>query len=48
LFEEPHLRFAIAVVVIALLALAGLFVFGLTLEPETKTIEQNAVGLPDA
>lgn len=45
---ERPLRFAIAIVVIALLALVGLFVFGLTLKPETRTIEQNAIGLPDA
>ncbi|MDZ7628677.1 MAG: hypothetical protein U5J99_09795 [Parvularculaceae bacterium] len=40
------MRFAAAILVIALLALAGLFVFGLTLKPETRTIEQDAVGLP--
>jgi hypothetical protein len=45
---ELALRFAAAIVVIALLALVGLFVFGLTLKPETRTIEQDAVGLPDA
>jgi hypothetical protein len=39
------LRFAIAIVVIALLALVGLYVFGLTLEPDTRTIEQDAIGI---
>jgi hypothetical protein len=41
-------RFAVAIVAVVLLALAGLFVFGLTLKPDTRTIEQDAVGLPDA
>jgi len=39
------LRFAVAFVVIALLALVGLYVFGLTLEPDTRTIEQDATGI---
>jgi hypothetical protein len=38
------LRFVIAVVVIAILALAGLYVYGLTLKPDTSIIEQDAVG----
>lgn len=41
------MRFAAAIVAIIFLALAGLFVFGLTLKPETRTIEQDAVGLPN-
>jgi hypothetical protein len=41
-------RFAVAIVAVILLALAGLFVFGLSLKPDTRTIEQDAVGLPDA
>lgn len=42
------MRFAVAIVAIVILAVAGLFIFGLTLKPETRTIEQDAVGLPDA
>ncbi|MFZ5619214.1 MAG: hypothetical protein ACOZAA_18015 [Pseudomonadota bacterium] len=42
------MRFVIAVVVIALLALAGLYVYGLTLKPETRTIEQDAIGSTNA
>jgi hypothetical protein len=36
-------RFAAIVVVVALVAAAGLFIYGLTLSPETRTIEQDAV-----
>ncbi|MFN0023567.1 MAG: hypothetical protein ACKVS5_06665 [Parvularculaceae bacterium] len=42
------MRFAVAIIAVVLVALAGLFVFGLTLKPETRMIEQDAVGLPDA
>lgn len=42
------MRFAVAIVAVIVLALAGLFVFGLTLKPDTRTIEQDAVGLPNA
>jgi hypothetical protein len=38
------LRFVLAVVVVAILALAGLYVYGLTLKPDTRTIEQDAIG----
>jgi len=41
-------RFALAVILVALLAIAGLFVYGLTLQPEIRTIEQDAVGASDA
>lgn len=37
------MRFAVIIVVVALLAAAGLFIYGLTLSPETRTIEQDAV-----
>lgn len=37
------MRFAAGVVVVALLALAGLFFYGEMLEPQTRTIEQEAV-----
>lgn len=46
--ESSEVRFVIAVVVIALLALAGLYVYGLTLKPETRTIEQDAIGSTNA
>ncbi len=42
------MRFAVAIVAVILLALAGLFIFGLTLKPDTRMIEQDAVGLPGA
>ncbi len=42
------MRFVIAVILVALLAVAGLFVYGLTLEPDTRTIEQDAVGAANA
>jgi hypothetical protein len=41
-------RFVVAIAAVLVLALAGLFIYGLTLKPETRTIEQDAVGLPDA
>ena len=36
-------RFAAIVVFVVLLALVGLFAYGLTLEPEVRTIEQEAI-----
>ncbi len=42
------MRFVVAILVIVLVAFAGLFVFGLTLNPDTRTIEQDATGLSDA
>lgn len=39
------MRIAIAVIVIIVLALAGLFVYGLTLAPDTQQIEQDAIGM---
>lgn len=41
-------RFVIAVVVVILLGFAGLYVYGLTLKPNTHTIEQDAVGSANA
>lgn len=45
---QKTVRFALAVILVALLAIAGLFVYGLTLQPEIRTIEQDAVGAGDA
>lgn len=42
------MRFVVIIIVVALLALAGLYVYGLTLSPEVRTIEQDAVGSADA
>ena len=42
------MRFVLAVIVFALLAIAGLYVYGLTLKPDTRTIETDAVGAVDA
>ena len=42
------MRFVLAVIVFALLAIAGLYVYGLTLKPDTRTIEIDAVGAVDA
>ena len=38
------MRFVLAVIAVALLAVIGLYVYGLTLKPELRTIEQDAVG----
>lgn len=38
------MRVAVGAVIVILLALVGLYVFGLTLKPEVRTIEQDAVG----
>ena len=43
--ENRAVRIAIAVIVIVVLALAGLFVYGLTLTPDTRQIEQDAIGM---
>ncbi len=42
------MRFALAVIAVVLVAVVGLFIYGLTLQPDTRTIEQNAVGAADA
>ncbi len=43
------MRFAVIIIVVALLAVVGLYVYGLTLSPETRMIEQDAVaGSADA
>jgi len=42
-------RFVIATIVVAFLALVGLYAYSLTIEPETRVIEQDAaVGSADA
>jgi hypothetical protein len=41
-------RFALAVIVVVVVAIIGLYVYGLTLQPEMRTIEQDAVGSADA
>lgn len=38
------MRFALILVAVLALAVAALFVYGLTLHPEARTIEQDAVG----
>jgi hypothetical protein len=38
-------RIAIAVIALIILALAGLFIYGLTLTPQTRQIEQDAIGM---
>ncbi|MGE0409957.1 MAG: hypothetical protein AB7P23_11945 [Amphiplicatus sp.] len=38
------MRFFLIIVLLALLALAGLFVYGALLQPETRVIEQEAIG----
>ncbi len=42
------MRFVIAIVVIALLAIVGLYAYSLTIQPETRVIEQDAVSAADA
>lgn len=42
------MRFFLAVVVVVILALIGLFIYGQMLEPETRQIEQEAVRSGDA
>jgi hypothetical protein len=41
-------RFVVIVVVVAILAVAGLYIYGLMLKPDVTTIEQNAIGASDA
>ncbi|MEQ1931098.1 MAG: hypothetical protein ABL957_11315 [Parvularculaceae bacterium] len=41
------MRFILAILGIALLALIGLFVYGQMLEPDTRRIEQEAVSSGD-
>ncbi len=38
------MRFTIAVIAVIVLAVVGLYIYGLTLKPQTRTIEQDAVG----
>lgn len=38
------MRFALAVIVVVVVTIIGLYVYGLTLQPEMRTIEQDAVG----
>lgn len=43
------MRFVIIIIIVALLALIGLYAYSLTIEPETRVIEQDAViGSADA
>jgi len=37
-------RFVLAVLVVVILAIVGLYVYGLTLKPDTRVIEQDAIG----
>jgi hypothetical protein len=38
-------RLAAIIAVVLLLAVAGLFIYGLTIKPDTHVIEQDAVGV---
>lgn len=38
------MRLAVIIAVVLVLAVAGLFIFSLTIKPETRVIEQDAVG----
>lgn len=42
------MRFVLAIIAVILLAGIGLFVYGLTLQPDTRTIEQDAIGSTNA
>lgn len=42
------MRFALAVIAVIVLAVIGLYVYGLTLQPDTRTIEQDAIGSANA
>lgn len=42
------MRFALAVIVVVVVAIIGLYVYGLSLQPETRTIEQDAIGSANA
>lgn len=39
------MRVAIAIAIIALVVLVGLYVYGLTLQPELRQIETDAIGM---
>jgi len=41
-------RFVIVVLIVVILSIVGLYVYGLTLKPDTRVIEQDAVGAGDA
>lgn len=41
------MRSIIAIVIIAIVAVVGLYVYGLTLRPDVQTIEQDAVRSAD-
>lgn len=38
----------LAVIAVIVIAVIGLYVFGLTLQPDTRTIEQDAIGSANA
>lgn len=38
------MRFVVIVALVAILAMVGLFIYGGMIEPDVKTIEQEAVG----
>jgi len=40
-------RFVLVVLIVVILAIVGLYVYGLTLRPDTRIIEQDAVGAGD-
>lgn len=42
------MRFFLAVIAVVVLAIIGLYVFGLTLQPDVRTIEQDAIGSANA
>ncbi len=42
------MRFALAVAAVIVLAVIGLYVYGLTLQPDTRTIEEDAIGSANA
>ena len=42
------MRFFLAVIAVILLAIVGLYVYGLTLQPDIRTIEQDAIGSANA
>ncbi|MEK7264617.1 MAG: hypothetical protein AAB227_00835 [Pseudomonadota bacterium] len=42
------MRMFLAVIAVIVIAVIGLYVFGLTLQPDTRTIEQDAIGSANA
>lgn len=42
------MRAAFMALFIAILAVVGLYIVGMTVRPETRTLEQDAVGAADA